>query len=146
MVLRGRKVGQDWRAGIPWQPIEHLLRKLDPRTSGIGFGVFCIPAIRNLRAGREIPVVMGFPAYGHGPFERAGIRTRVPLLAGFLFVCMLQILAGLLVWRGSKAGAILAFAQLPAAGVFWWGFALPFGLIFALISTVLILLNWGSLR
>jgi len=63
-----------------------------------------------------------------------------------LFLCMLQIFAGLLVWRGSKAGAILAFAQLPAAGVFWWGFALPFGPIFALISTVLILLNWGSLR
>lgn len=114
--------------------------------SGIGFGAFCIPAIRNLRAGREIPIVMGFPAYGRGPFERAGIQTTVPLLAGFLFACILQITAGLLVWRGSKAGAILALAHLPAAGVYWWGFALPFGPIFALISTVLILLNWGSLR
>src|SRR5574338_1412675 len=114
--------------------------------SGIGFGIFCIPAIRNLRAGREIPIVMGFPAYGRGPFERAGIQTTVPLLAGFLFVCMLQIYAGLLVWRGSKAGAILSLAQLPAAGVFWWGFALPFGPSFAFISTVLILLDWESLR
>lgn len=114
--------------------------------SGIGFGIFCIPAIRNLRSGREIPTVMGFPAYGRGPLERAGVRTTIPLLAGFLFVCLLQTAAGVLVWKGSKAGAILALAQLPPAGVYWWGFALPFGPIFALISTVLILLNWGSLR
>jgi len=114
--------------------------------SGIGFGIFCIPAIRNVRAGREIPIVMGFPAYGQGPFERAGIRTTVPLLIGFLFVCMLQITAGLLVWRGSKAGAILALAQLPMAAIYWWGFALPFGPIFAFISSILIILGWGSFR
>lgn len=114
--------------------------------SGIGFGVFCIPAIRNLRAGREIPVIMGFPAYGRGPFERVNIPTNVPLLAGFLFVCILEIVAGALVWKGSKAGAILALAQLPVAATYWWGFALPFGPIFAFISTVLILLGWGSLK
>lgn len=114
--------------------------------NGIGFGVFCLPAIRNLRAGREIPIVMGFPAYGKGPFERFGIRTSVPLLAGFLSVCILEIAAGLMVWRGSRAGAILALAELPFAAIYWWGFALPFGPIFALISTILILLGWGSLK
>ena len=32
----------------------------------VGFGVFCVPAIRNLLSGRDIPTVMGFPAYGRG--------------------------------------------------------------------------------
>jgi hypothetical protein len=40
-----------------------------------------MPAIRNLLAGRDIPTVMGFPAYGRGPFELHGIPTTVPLLA-----------------------------------------------------------------
>jgi hypothetical protein len=108
--------------------------------------VFCIPAIRNLLAGRDIPIVMGFPAYGRGPFERTGIPTTVPLLVAFLLVCSLEVVAGLLLWSGSKAGAILALALLPAAATFWWGFALPFGPIFALLSTVLIVIGWGSLR
>lgn len=114
--------------------------------NGIGFGVFCIPAIRNLLMGRDIPMVMGFPAYGRGPFERIGIPTTVSLLAGFLLVCTLEVVAGLLLWGGSKVGAILALALLPAGAIFWWGFALPLGPIFAVISTVLIVLGWQGLK
>ena len=114
--------------------------------NGIGFGVFCIPAIRNLSMGRDMPMVMGFPAYGRGPFERIGIPTTVPLLAGFLLVCTLEVAAGLLLWGGSKVGAILALALLPAGAIFWWGFALPFPPIFALARTILIVLSWQSLR
>lgn len=114
--------------------------------SAVGFGVFCLPAIRNLRTDRDIPIVMGFPAYGRGPFERIGIPTTVPLLAGFLLVCILEGVAGALVWRGSKVGAVLGLALLPAGALFWWGFALPFGPIFAVVRTVLIMLGWRSLR
>jgi hypothetical protein len=114
--------------------------------SGVGFGVFCIPAIRNLLIGRDIPTVMGFPAYGKGPFERAGLPTTVSLLAGFLLVCILEGVAGLLLWGGSRVGAILALALLPAGAIFWWGFALPFGPIFAILSTILILLSWQGLN
>jgi hypothetical protein len=113
--------------------------------NGIGFGMFCLPAIRNLLMGRDIPLVMGFPAYGRGPFERIGIPTTVPLLAGFLLICTLEVVAGVLLWGGSRAGAILALALLPAGAIFWWGFALPFGPIFAVISTVLIVLGWQGL-
>jgi hypothetical protein len=35
--------------------------------NGAGFGVFTLPAIRNLLTGRGIPIVMGFKAYGGGP-------------------------------------------------------------------------------
>ena len=64
----------------------------------VGFGVFCFPAIRNLLIGRDIPIVMGFPAYGRGPFERVGIPTTVPLLVAFLLACMLEAVAGVLLW------------------------------------------------
>jgi len=42
---------------------------------GLGFGVCCLPALRNLASGRDIPFVLGFPAYGHGPLERIGIPS-----------------------------------------------------------------------
>jgi hypothetical protein len=112
----------------------------------LGLGVFCFPAIRNLLIGRDIPFVMGFPAYGRGPFERVGISTTVPLLAAFLLVCILEAVAGVLLWGGHKSGAILALVLLPVGGIFWWGFALPIPPIFGLVWTILILLNWQALR
>lgn len=111
----------------------------------VGLGVFCIPAIRNLLSGRDIPKVMGFPAYGRGPFERVGITTTVPLLAAFLLVCILEAVAGFLLWSGHKSGAILALALLPLGGLFWWGFALPIPPVFAFVWTVLILVSWRAL-
>lgn len=115
-------------------------------TTSVGFGVFCPPAIRSLLAGRGIPRVMGFPAFGEGPFERHGIPTTVPLLAGFMFVCILEGVAGWSLWGGHRFGAILALALLPAGAVFWWGFALPIPPILAVVRTILILLAWRSLR
>ena len=50
--------------------------------TAVGFGLFCFPAIASLLAGRGVPIVMGFPAYGRGPFERIGVQTTVPLVAG----------------------------------------------------------------
>jgi len=113
--------------------------------NGLGFGIPCVLAIRNLRAGRGIPYIFGFPAYGGGPFERIDISTTVPLLAAFLLVCALEIASGGLIWDGNKVGAILALALLPFGAFFWWGFALPIPPLFALVRTVLIVLNWERL-
>jgi hypothetical protein len=110
----------------------------------VGLGIFCLPAIRNLLAGRDIPYVMGFPAYGKGPFEQVGIPTTVPLLAAFLLVCVLEGLAAWLLWGGHKAGALLALVMLPAGAAFWWGFALPIPPVLALVRTVLIVLSLQS--
>jgi hypothetical protein len=127
-------------------PVQLRLSAILLWVNGIGFGIFCIPAIRNLLIGRDVPTVMGFPAYGKGPFERVGVPTTVPLLAGFLLVCTLEVVAGVLLWGGSRVGAILALALLPAGAIFWWGFALPFGPILAFISTILLVLGWQGLR
>ena len=115
-------------------------------TNAFGFGVFCLPAIRNLLAGRDIPYVMGFPAYGKGPFEQVGIPTTVPLLSAFLLICMLEGVAGWLLWSGSKTGAILAIVLVPIGAIFWWGFGLPFAPLFALARTALIVLGLQSLK
>jgi hypothetical protein len=113
--------------------------------NAVGFGIFCFPAIRNLAAGREVPLVMGFPAYGRGPFERVGIQSTVPLVAVFLLVCAFEGLAAWLLWGGHKSGAVLALALLPLGAIFWWGFALPIPPLLAAARTVLILLAWRTL-
>jgi hypothetical protein len=114
--------------------------------NGVGFGVFTLPAMLNRLRGRDLPIVMGFKAYGGGPFERHGINTTVWLLAAFLLVCVVQCAAGWLLWGGHRGGAVLALAVLPFAGLFWWGFALPFGPVFAIPEVALILVYWRSLR
>ena len=111
----------------------------------VGFGIFCFPAIRNLSNGQAIPMVMGFPAYGQGPFERVGIPTTIPLLVAFLLVCILEAVAGFMLWGGYRSGAVLTLVLLPAGGVFWWGFALPIPPICALVWTILIFLSWQTL-
>ena len=107
--------------------------------------MFTIPAMARVHAGRDIPMVMGFPAYGRGPFETHGIRSTVPLLAGFLLVCVLEGVAGLLLWGGQQSGGVLAIAVLPLGAVYWWGFALPIPPMFALVRTALIVAGWQDL-
>ena len=114
--------------------------------NAFGFGLPCIPAIRSLLAGRGVDMMMGFPAYGRGPFERVGIQTTVPLLFAFLLVCVLEGVAGWLLWNGTRVGAILSLMLLPVGAIFWWGFALPFPPVFAVARTVLIALSWRQLH
>jgi len=83
--------------------------------------------------GRGIAYVMGFPAYGYGPFEKIGVHTTTPLLIGFLLVCALECVAGLGMWSGDKGSAVLSMANIPAEMVFFIGFALPFGPPFLLL-------------
>ena len=109
------------------------------------FGIFCLPAIRNLMSGREIPFVMGFPAYGRG---RSSVLAFPPQ-----FRCSRHFCSNAH-WKGSPAGCsgwaqgwcALAVALLPLGGIFWWGFALPFPPLFAAIRTALIVFSWRTLR
>ena len=111
----------------------------------VGLGVPCVMAIRNLSIGRGIPLVFGFPAYGGGAFERHGLLTTIPLLLGFLVVCILEGVAGSLLWGGHMSGAILAVILLVPGALFWWGFDLPYPPMLAIVRTVLLVLGWSSL-
>lgn len=113
--------------------------------SAFGLGVPCLMAIRNLSAGRDIPLVFGFPAYGGGGFERHAMPTTIPLLAGFLLVCVLEAVAGWLLWGSHRSGGILAMLLLAPGALYWWGFDLPYPPIAATVRTILIVLGWSSL-
>jgi len=91
----------------------------------LGFGGFAIPAIISVAQGRGIIYVWGNPTYGDGPFERIGVPTTVPLLAGFLAACLVQLVgAGLLIWL-RPSGFIVMPAGMLLSAIFWWGFDLP---------------------
>lgn len=113
--------------------------------SAVGLGIPCIMAIRNLSAGRGIPLVLGFPAYGGGAFERHGLSTTIPLLLGFLLVCLLEAVAGWLLWGGQRTGAILALALLVPGAIYWWGFDLPYPPMLAVVRVILIVIGWSRL-
>jgi hypothetical protein len=110
-----------------------------------GLGIPCVAAIRSLAEGRPIPTVFGFPAYGGGAFERHGQTTTVPLLVGFLLICIFEAIAGYLLWGGHRSGAVLSIVLLAPGALYWWGFDLPFPPIAALIQTILIVLGWSGL-
>ena len=112
---------------------------------GFGFGIPCIYGIWSLLKGKGIGWVMGFPTYGHGPFEKIGVESTVTLLIGFLIVCSLQCLVGFMLWNGEKGGAIISFVLIPLEVAFYIGFALPFGPPFIIARTILVILSWSTL-
>jgi hypothetical protein len=70
----------------------------------------------------------------------------VSLLSAFLLVCGVELVDGLLLWRGRTSGSILALVLLPFEFVFWWGFALPFGPVLGIARAVLVGLDWTQRR
>ena len=107
----------------------------------LGFGLPCGYAIWYFAEHGEVWTFLGFPTYGHGPFENIGLPTSVPLLTAFLLVGVAEFVAGWLLWQRRRAGTVLALALLPFEFAFWIGFALPFGTVAGLTRTVLALLG-----
>ncbi len=107
--------------------------------TGLGFGLPAVFGLRYFAQHDEVWTFMGFPTYGGGPFERWGISTSIPLLAGFILVCAAEIVVGAVLWSGQPIGLWLALALVPFELVYWIGFALPFGLILGAIRTVLVI-------
>jgi hypothetical protein len=108
---------------------------------GLGFGIPCLFAIQHLSDTGEVWTFMGFPTYGGGPFETAGIQTTVGLLVAFLFVCVAEVVAGVLVISGAPHASLVSYLLLPVAMVFWIGFALPVGPPLGIASAVLLYLS-----
>lgn len=109
--------------------------------NGAGFGLFDLFPLWSLSTGGGVPIVAGYPTYGAGPFEAHGVPTSVPMLSFFLLVCLLEVFAGVLLWRRRRAGAVLGLVLVLPGAVFWWGFALPVAPVLAAVRVALIL--WG---
>lgn len=106
---------------------------------GLGFGLPCVFGIIHFVRTGEAWTFMGFPTYGHGPFESIGLHTSIPLLLVFLAVCVAEVVLGLMLVAGTPYAPILSYALLPIELIFWIGFALPFGPPLGLARTALLL-------
>jgi hypothetical protein len=111
---------------------------------GLGFGVPGAYGTWFFADHGDVWTFLGFPTYGDGPFESIGIATSTTLLVIFSLVCLAELVAGWLLWRRRRSGAILALALLPVELAFWIGFALPFGWALGLARTALIFFGWPS--
>lgn len=107
---------------------------------GLGFGIPCLVGMLHLARTGNVWTFLGFPTYGGGPFERWGLPTTPALMAGFLVVCVAEVIAGILIWLDAENAAALSLVLLPFELAFWIGFALPFGLVLGAVRTVFVLL------
>jgi hypothetical protein len=85
--------------------------------SGLGFGLPAVLGLRHFAQHHEVWTFMGFPTYGGGPFERWGIPTSVPLLAGFVAVCAAEIVVGVLLWSKMVREASTLWPTLGRSGI-----------------------------
>jgi hypothetical protein len=118
--------------------------------NGLGFGGFAIPAIVSVGQGHGIIYTFGNPTYGNGPFERIGVPTTVPLLAGFLAACAVQVVGGVLLLWPRPSGIVVSVVGILLGAPFWWGFNLPFAWLNAAVVLTFLALAWtvqkGSAR
>jgi hypothetical protein len=107
---------------------------------GLGFGLPCVFGLRHFSSTGEVWTFMGFPTYGDGPFDRIGILTSTPLLAGFLAVCVAEVAVGWMIWADTPGAKVASLVLLPFELAFWVGFALPFGPPLGIARSILVLL------
>ena len=110
------------------------------------FGAPTIPIAAYVTQNGRLPSFLDvFTMYGGPwavPFEEGKVLL---LLTGFLIVTLAAAWAAWLVWNGSKSGAVLAVALLPAEAAFWYGFSLPLPWLLGLARVVLLVTAWTSL-
>jgi hypothetical protein len=73
---------------------------------GLGFGLPCIVGIRQFARSGEVWTFLGFPTYGNGPFHRIGLPTSIPLLMGFLAVCLAELAVGAMIWLDARPSSV----------------------------------------
>lgn len=107
---------------------------------GVGFGLPAVFGTLHFAQTGEVWTFMGFPTYGGGPFERLGLPTSVPLLLSFVFVCLAEVIVGVMLLRDVPHAATVSCLFVPFEFAYWIGFALPFGPPLGIARTILLLL------
>ena len=108
----------------------------------IGVRRFRDSAILSVGQGHGIIYTFGNPTYGNGPFERIGVLTTVPLLAGFLAACVVQVVGGALLLWPRASGIVVSVMGILLGAPFWWGFNLPFAWLNAAVVLAFLVLAW----
>jgi hypothetical protein len=96
---------------------------------------------------RTLPSFMGlFAMYGGGPLDRSTPEVFAMLLGLFAALSALEAYAGWLLWNGESVGAWMTLALLPFEIALWFGFALPFPPLIAIVRLGLLAAGWSALR
>ena len=126
-----------------------------PDDSSLGIGplrvprlAFCLSVpwvLAFLAKNGYLPMMFGFRALG-GPFESLGRGPFV--VAGWMLVAvsLLDVIAGVLLWRGRRRGALLGLASDPIALALGWGFALPLLLVGVPVRALLVIVAMRRIR
>jgi hypothetical protein len=109
------------------------------------WGLPAVPVSAFIQRYNRLPNFLGlFDVYA-GPWWPRAADAFTLLLLAFLGVTLLAAWSGWLLWRGSKAGAVLNLALLPVEALFWFGFALPIPWLFGVARVALVMAAWRSL-
>jgi hypothetical protein len=100
------------------------------------FGVAAILHFAHRR--RRLPLLVGRIRALSGPFETLGLDALI--VAGLVFVSAsaLKFLAAYWLLDGRFDGAVLQVLLLGVSSIFWYGFALPYGPVFAVPQIILL--------
>ena len=112
----------------------------------LGFGLPAPWVILRLRRTGALPTFFDlFPLYGGPAFARVSHTTFSMMLGSFAVVLALDLIAGWLLWKGDRAGAVLTLALVPVEAVYWAAFALPIPPVMAVVRIALIAVGWRAL-
>ncbi len=88
----------------------------------------------------------GFRSHAGPFFDQLGPTGFNSVAWAFVVVCLLDVLAGALLWRGRRRGAWLGAAMTPGTVVFALGFAFPFLLAALPLRLLLLVVARSGLR
>ena len=108
---------------------------------GLGFGISIISGTWYFLQYGKAWGAPGYETYGTGPFGQLGVLTTV-LSVLFAVVCLAEVLCGILLILGRRAGWVLGLVLVPLGLIFTIGFDLPFAYPATLATAVLLL--WPS--
>lgn len=113
----------------------------------LGFGIPTPLVIHQVRRTGDLPwTPFGFQSHAGPFFDQLGPAGFINLSWAFVVVCLLDLLAGALLWRGRRRGAWLGAAMTPVALVFALGFAFPFLLAALPLRLLLLVAARSGLR
>jgi hypothetical protein len=112
----------------------------------LGFGIPTPLVMAYLARNGMLPMTpFGFRAHD-GPFAQAG--QDVFMAAGVILIvsCTIDTVAGVLLWRGRRRGAVLGLAATPLTLAMTIGFAFPLLFVAIPIRLALTAIAWPRLR
>ena len=108
------------------------------------WGIGVVPTLYYAFTYKVLPTVAGIRLLA-GPFESLGIDALIVAGIVFVVVSALKVLAAYWLWHCRKDGAVLGLILIWTSAIFWYGFALPLGLLLGIVELALLIIVWRTL-